>query len=193
MSGSHHSTLTCVRTHTAHAHEHSITRLQQGIDPPPYVGLRDPIAAVATIPSPAQMQRRHQALPPSSFFSAVLCHECALASQCVLQQGRGGLHALVLCLANLGAKAPACACPCELASACMHVRGTVTLHVNVWARTLCRLQMCCSSCALVQESAALGLWGHFVKSEGEEGEEEEDEDEDEAPKPKNCMSYLARR
>jgi len=52
--------------------------------------------------------------------------------------------------------------------------------------------LCCTSCALVQEAAALDLWGE-AKIEGEEDEEEEEEDPDAPPKSKNCMSCLSRK
>lgn len=54
--------------------------------------------------------------------------------------------------------------------------------------------LCCTSCALVQEAAALDLWVQEKKDgEDEEEDEEEDEDSGAAPKTKNCMSCLSRK
>ena len=62
-------------------------------------------------------------------------------------------------------------------------------------RFVCLRDLCasifCTSCSLVQEAAALGLWGNFSKSEEEEEEEEgEDDDAAAAPKQKNCMEGI---
>ena len=86
------------------------------------------------------------------------------------------------------------ACCCNMVCLALQSRMTTRLQEGIDPpRAVCQRDLlaalCCTSCALVQESAALGLWGNFVKAEAEE-EEEEEEEEEGAPKTKNCMSYL---
>jgi Cys-rich protein (TIGR01571 family) len=142
--------------------------------------------------------------------SAAAAGECSAAANAFMQVVLGVLGPLGVLEVTVQSSFLALAGVCSGVSTCVAVVSSSCCSIMCLAlqsRTITRLQegidsprcvcardvcasMFCTSCSLVQEAAALGLWGNFAKVEEEEEDEEDEEDEDAAPKQKNCMQGI---